>query len=88
VLVEGPEQRAMIFSQGRSKASIAANMTLHTLQPIPLGPPVLLAALQPIHRTAYSQPSSVQNVSVDHCGGDIAVSQKLLNRSDIVAILQ
>jgi hypothetical protein len=89
VLVPPHWQREPIFfTKAGAHASNPANMTLHTLQPIRPGPPVLGAVLQPIRRTTYSQPSSIQNVSVDHRGGDIAMSQKLLNRPDIVTILQ
>ena len=44
--------------------------------------------LERIGRAAYASTALVQHVSVYHCRVQVTVSQQLLNRPDVVAILQ
>ena len=47
-----------------------------------------LARSEPINRTANTRRTAVENVGIDHRCLDVAMTQKLLDRSDVVPTLK
>jgi hypothetical protein len=47
-----------------------------------------LGRLRAIRRTAYSKRTPVQDMSVNHCGAHVMMTQEFLDRTDVVAILE
>jgi hypothetical protein len=47
-----------------------------------------LACSQPVHRAPDAEPPAVEDVGIDHRRGHIPMSQQLLDRTDIVAVLE
>ena len=41
-----------------------------------------------VHRTSYAAPAAVEDVGVNHRGTDIPVTQQLLDRPDVVSVLE
>jgi hypothetical protein len=41
-----------------------------------------------INRTAHRQPSSIQNMGVNHCGLDILMCQQLLHSPNVITVLK
>jgi len=41
-----------------------------------------------IQRTFHTMPSLLQNMSINHCGGDIVMAEKRLDGSDVYIALQ
>src|SRR5262245_61098473 len=42
----------------------------------------------PVRRARHTGRAAIQDVGVDHCGGEIAVAEQLLHGSDVAAVLE
>jgi hypothetical protein len=51
-------------------------------------PKRLLPWSEPIHRAPDAATAPIEDVGVDHCSVDVPMAQELLDRPDVVAILQ
>ena len=43
-------------------------------------------SLRPIERATNGQPSTVENMSIDHCRFHVFVAEEFLDRSDVIAL--
>jgi len=46
------------------------------------------SSVHPVRRAANACEAAVQDVRIDHCGADVAVSQELLHGSDVAVALE